>query len=219
MDSFEAVVAAILQRRGYWTQTNVKVELTKAEKRTIGRHSSPRWELDVVAYRGASNELLVVECKSFLDSIGVQCATFEGRNPKDTKRYKLFFDATLRRVVLGRLQKQFANAGFCGSRPTVVLGLAAGKVKGEEAWLERYFSKKSWRFWGPSQLRAELEALRDSGYENSVATVVAKLLLRKGRGVASNNAEDAGGRLKPHAPPRQDGRAQQHSVSAVHHAR
>ena len=199
MDSFEAVVAAILQRRGYWTQTSVKVDLTKAEKRAIGRHSSPRWEQDVVAYRGASNELLVVECKSFLDSLGVQCATFEGRNLKDTKRYKLFFDATLRRVVLGRLQKQFIKAGFCASRPTVALGLAAGKIKGEEAWLEQYFSKKRWRFWGPTQLRAELEALRESGYENSVATVVAKLLLRKGKATPSNNALHTAGELKSSA--------------------
>jgi hypothetical protein len=59
MDSFEAVVAAIFQRQGYWTQTSVKVELTKAEKVAIKRPSSPRWELDVVGYRGASNELLV----------------------------------------------------------------------------------------------------------------------------------------------------------------
>ena len=42
MDSFEEVIAAILQRKGYWTQTSVKVELTKAEKRKIGRDSSPR---------------------------------------------------------------------------------------------------------------------------------------------------------------------------------
>jgi hypothetical protein len=33
MESFEAVTAAILQRQGYWTQTSVKVNLTKAEKR------------------------------------------------------------------------------------------------------------------------------------------------------------------------------------------
>ena len=28
----------------------MKVELTKEEKRLIGRHSSPRWELDIVGY-------------------------------------------------------------------------------------------------------------------------------------------------------------------------
>lgn len=181
MDSFEAVIAAILQRQGYWTQTSVKVNLTKAEKRAIGRHSSPRWELDVVAYRGASDELLVVECKSFLDSLGVQCATFEGKNPKDAKRYKLFFEDNLRTVVLQRLEQQLVEAGFCRPGPTVTLGLAAGKVKGDEASLEALFAQRGWKFWGPTLIRTELEALRDSGYENSVASVVAKILLRKAK--------------------------------------
>ena len=80
MDAFESVIAGILQRQGFWTLTSFKVELTKAEKRTIGRPSSPRWELDVVAYRGRDNELRIVECKSFLDSIGVQCSAFDGTN-------------------------------------------------------------------------------------------------------------------------------------------
>ena len=74
MDAFESVIAGILQRQGFWTLTNFKVELTKAEKRKIGRPSSPRWELDVVAYSGRDNELRIVECKSFLDSPGVQCS-------------------------------------------------------------------------------------------------------------------------------------------------
>jgi hypothetical protein len=141
VDSFEAVVAAILRRRGYWTQTSVKVELTKSEKREIGRPSSPRWELDIVAYRGASNELLVLECKSYLDSYGVKCATFHGGDSENAERYKLFFDPTLRRVVFRRLKRQFVEAGFCAFSPSVKLGLAAGKVYGEEAWLERHFRR------------------------------------------------------------------------------
>jgi len=40
-------------------------------RREIGRPSSPRWELDIVAYSGRDNLLLVVECKSRLDSQGV----------------------------------------------------------------------------------------------------------------------------------------------------
>jgi len=69
MDSFEQVVATILGRNGYWVRTSVKVALTPDEKREIGRPSAPRWELDVVAYSGSRNELLVVECKSYLDSL------------------------------------------------------------------------------------------------------------------------------------------------------
>jgi hypothetical protein len=187
LDSFEAVVAAILQRKGYWTQTCVKVELTKEEKREIGRHSAPRWELDVVGYRGSSNELLVVECKSFLDSPGVKAATFDGDDLVDQKRYKLFFEPTLRRVVLRRLSRQFVKAGYCAAGPKVRLALAAGRINGDEESLKRRLWVNRWELWGPSVLRKELHALRDSGYENSVATVVAKLILRGSLDSVPNN--------------------------------
>lgn len=72
MDAFEQLAAELLFANGWWVQTSVKVELTKEEKKQVGRQSSPRWELDVVAYKGATNEILVIECKSFLDSRGVQ---------------------------------------------------------------------------------------------------------------------------------------------------
>ena len=71
MDAFESVVAMLLKRDGYWTTTGFKVELSKAERRAIGKHSAPRWEIDVLAYKASINELLVVECKSFLNSTGV----------------------------------------------------------------------------------------------------------------------------------------------------
>jgi hypothetical protein len=178
MDAFETVVASILQRQGYWTLTSVRVDLTKVEKRTIGRHSTPRWELDVVAYRGRDNELRIVECKSFLDSPGVDCTAFQGTNPASAKRYKLFCDATLRRVVLRRLKRQLVAAGFCAARPKVKLCLAVGKIRGDEAWLRVHFEQKGLLLLGPEAIRGELQTLRDSGYENSVTAVVTKLLLR-----------------------------------------
>jgi hypothetical protein len=187
VDSFEAVVAAILQRKGYWTQTCVKVELTKEEKREIGRHSAPRWELDVVGYRGRTNELLIVECKSFLDSVGVKAATFEGRDLADQRRYKLFFEPTLRKVVLRRLSRQFVKAGYCAARPKVRLALAAGKINGDEDVLRRRLRRNRWELWGPRVLSGELRALKTAGYENSVATVVAKLLLRGTLGAESKS--------------------------------
>lgn len=57
MDAFESLVALLLHRDGYWTTTGFKVELTKEEKRRIGRPSSPRWELDVIGYN--LNKLIV----------------------------------------------------------------------------------------------------------------------------------------------------------------
>ena len=71
MDSFESIVRTIFESKGYWVKTSFKVKLTKEEKRKIGRPTSPRWELDVVAYKGGSKEILVIECKSYLDGLGV----------------------------------------------------------------------------------------------------------------------------------------------------
>jgi len=181
MDAFEAVVAAILQRQGFWTLTSAKVELTKEEKREIGRHSSPRWELDVIAYRGADNHLRVVECKSYLDSPGVDCAAFDGSKKSTQERYKLFFDRTLREVVLRRLSRQLVDGKFCAKKPKIQLCLAAGKVNGDEQWLHAHFEKNGWLLLGPAYIRWELSKLKDAGYENSVAAVVTKLLLRESR--------------------------------------
>jgi hypothetical protein len=63
MDGFEQVVSAILWMEGYWVRTSVKLYLTNEEKRKIGRSTSSRWELDIVACRGSDNVLLVIECK------------------------------------------------------------------------------------------------------------------------------------------------------------
>src|SRR5437764_842416 len=100
MDAFESVVAMLLRREGFWISTSVKVALTKEEKRLIGRHSAPRWEIDLVAYKGSTNQLLAVECKSFLDSTGVVYRDGKFDLPK---RYKLFTEPDLRRIVLERL--------------------------------------------------------------------------------------------------------------------
>ena len=80
MDAFEQVVSEILWTEGYWVRTSVKVSLTKEEKRQIGRPSSPRWELDVVAYRGRDNILRVVECKNYLDLLSTPVLVAEGQS-------------------------------------------------------------------------------------------------------------------------------------------
>ena len=191
MDAFEAVIATTLQRQGFWTLTSAKVELTKEEKREIGRHSSPRWELDIVAYRGRDNYLRVVECKSYLDSPGVDCNAFDGSNKKAQERYKLFCDDTLRKVVLRRLESQLVDGAFCRRKPKIQLCLAAGKIKGDEKWLESHFKSKGWLLLGPTYIRTELSKLKDSGYENSVAAIVTKLLLRNAAGDSSSRGIDA----------------------------
>ena len=112
MDAFEQLAADIFWNEGYWVRTSVKVELTRDEKIRIGRHSSPRWEIDLIADRATTNELLALECKSYLDSGGVHAAHF---NPghKLAHRYKLFHDPLLRDTVLERLRLQCIERGLC----------------------------------------------------------------------------------------------------------
>ncbi|MGZ5441495.1 MAG: hypothetical protein ACXW5U_07405 [Thermoanaerobaculia bacterium] len=178
MDAFEHVVATILERDGYWVRTSVKVTLTPEEKREILRPSSPRWELDVVAYSGSRNELLVVECKSYLDSYGVRTTSFDGTKAEEETRYKLFSDDLLRRVVLSRLEKQLVEQRFCPEGTKATLCLAAGKIYGDPVPLREIFVRKGWCLLDTDWLVAGLRRLADESYDNSVASVVAKLLLR-----------------------------------------
>lgn len=134
---------------GYWVRTSVKVGLTKEEKQLIGRHSSPRWELDIVAYSGRDNLLRIVECKSYFDSAGVRASCFDGSNPDHGKRYKLFNEPELRRVVFNRLCFQFTESGACQKEPKVRLALAAGKIRSEadRTAIRAHFDAEGWDFW------------------------------------------------------------------------
>lgn len=175
MDAFESVIATILEREGFWVRTSFKVKLTKEEKREISRPSSPRWEIDVLAYRPGDNLLLAVECKSYLDSRGV---TRHGFSP-GRSTLKLFNDATLREVVFRRLLSQLIEAKSVRADAKVQLCLVAGKiVKSDVGWLNNYFEENGWLLHGPQWISERLHLLARDGYDNAVASVTAKMLLR-----------------------------------------
>jgi hypothetical protein len=180
MDAFEQVIGEILWRMGYWVRTSVKVELTKEEKRSIELPSSPRWELDVVAYKASDNSLLAVECKSFLDSPGVKLHAFDGSNAKAAKKFKLFNKPQLRTVVFDRLKKQLVDSGSCLPDPTVTLCLACGRIASDanRVGLQKHFVAQGWELWDETWLHDRLREMAGGGYENQVSAVVAKLLLR-----------------------------------------
>ena len=180
MDAFEQLVSEILWREGYWVRTSVKVDLTKEEKRNIGRPSSPRWEIDVVAYSGRDNLLRVVECKSYLDSRGVALRAFDGNDKKFAERFKLFSDDNLRAVVFERLRQQLASSGACPPNAKVKLCLACGRIAtdADRKGLHKHFADKGWDLWDESWLRERLQQMSTGSYENEVSAVVAKLLLR-----------------------------------------
>jgi hypothetical protein len=184
MDAFESLAADIFWSEGYWVRTGVKVELTREEKIRIARPSSPRWEIDLVAYSPTSNEILALECKSYLDSGGVHAAHF-GEGSRYATRYKLFHDATLRETVLERLRLQMIEGGLCTSDARVHLGLVHAHATSQNAaLLAEIFAANDWLLFGPEWICERLRRMSRGSYENSTAVVVAKLLQR-GRGSPS----------------------------------
>ena len=180
MDAFEGIVAEVLRWDGYWVHNSYKVELPPQDKRDIGKPTMPRLELDVVAYKGGSNEVFVVECKSYLDSPGVRYSGFDGSGHRAEKRYKLFNDETLRRIVLNRLVVQMTEAGLVAENPRVMLALAAGKFVSDRdrMLLQAHFDDRGWILWDNTWLRDKLQEMSTGGYENSTLAVATKLLLR-----------------------------------------
>jgi hypothetical protein len=157
------------------------VKLKPEEKRDIGRATSPRWEIDVVAYRPPKKELWAVECKSFFDSTGVLAAPFVVEGHKGASRYKLFTESGTRRVVLAALSRQLVEEGALAKELAPRLCLAAGKIANQRdhETLRKHFSKEGWELFGPAELQRGLVELASRGYENSPALLAAKLMQSK----------------------------------------
>jgi len=176
MNAFEQIVAMLLHRQGYWAQISYKVELTRQDKRWMGLPSSPRWEIDVLAYRPVGNRVLAIECKSFLNSPGVRYAQFAG-TVKGADRYKLFTRPKVRRVVFARLAAQLRERKLARANPKVQLCLAAGHIhKGDEPLIRKHCDRNGWQLFAPDWFAEQFASLADSDYENDVATVAAKLV-------------------------------------------
>jgi hypothetical protein len=184
MEAFEKLIGGLLEHEGYWVRYGFKVELTKYEKQSIKRPTSPRWEIDILAYKPAANELLVVECKSYFDSSGVSYSAVSSLKHGRPNRYKLFNDRHLRSVVFKRLKEQLEGAGLYKKTPSIVLCLAAGRivegVKGKDhKRLQTFLESKRWRLFDSKWVCSALKKVSLSGYEDDVAVVVAKLLFRQ----------------------------------------
>jgi hypothetical protein len=180
LDSFESLIATILRSQGYWVHSSFKVELSKQEKVEIGIPSSPRWELDLVAYKGGPNEIRVVECKSYLNSQGVLFSAF-AEGAKFAERYKLFTKEKIRSTVLNRLGKQLEECGLCRPSPQITLCLAAGNIASDKdrAALQKHFAEKDWLLFDEDWIHEHLEKLGNSAYENDIGVIVAKLYAKR----------------------------------------
>ena len=177
MDAFRSLIVMLLERRGFWVRSGFKVNLTKLDKLSICHPTCPRWEIDIVAYKGAANELWLVECKSQLDSWGVKFSSFTKEGPNG---YRFFTDANLRRVVTNRVVAQLEETGSCQSTPTTTLCLATGKIRNEadRHSVREYFKRSGWVLWDDEWISSALCDFSKGSYEDDVARLVATFLLR-----------------------------------------
>jgi hypothetical protein len=153
----------------------------RRSKLELGKPSLPRPQLDVVAFKPSTNEILVVECKSYLDSYGVRFEHFHGQDDAEKDVYKMFNRRRLREVVIATLIEQLRSEGLISSaKPTVRLVLVAGNIyAGSESKLRRLFADNGWSLVTPQEVADGLRAFADRGYENDLITLVTKLLRQR----------------------------------------
>lgn len=180
MDYFEGIIKTLLEHEGYWVRQSFKINLTKQEKRDIGKHTIPRPEVDILAFKPNENRVIVFEAKSYLDSSGVKLTELQKKHKIPEGRYKLFTCDNYRNIVFSRLKQDLIDLGMGTDKTEIILGLAAGNVyqsKSEE--IRSLFSLKGWAFLSPEDIRDKITVLAEKGYENDPSIITTKILKRQ----------------------------------------
>lgn len=179
MNYFERIVKTLLEEEGFWVRQSFKVNLTKEEKRRVGKHTIPRPEIDLLAYKPKNNEVLAIEVKSFLDSSGVHLTCLEENHDIPEGKYKLFTCENYRKIVFERLSLDLEELGLTHEDVSIKLGLVAGNVyRNSESEIRSYLNNNNYLFWGPTEVKEKLALLAKKGYENDPTVIAAKILLR-----------------------------------------
>jgi len=179
MDHFEGLICTLLEAEGFWLRRSFKVNVTKEEKRVIGKPSIPRPEIDILAFRCCDNSVIAVEVKSFLDSPGLKLEELQANHKVPEGRYKLFTTPDYRSIVLNRLHQDLLSCGMANKSTKVSLGLVVGKVyQGRSEKIREHMAAQQMFFWAPEDIKCKVAALADRAYENDSAILVAKVLLR-----------------------------------------
>jgi len=182
MEALETIMSQLLEEDNFWVQKSIKVNLTKREKIKIGKPTTPRPEIDLIAYNQKANTLYLLEVKSYLDSLGVQIKDLKATNDTQKGRYKLLTSRKYRETVSKRLSKDLIAKGLINKRTKISYGLIAGHVyRNQEQELKALIEKKKWLFIGPSEIKEKIIKLAGKGYENNEITIATKILLRKYR--------------------------------------
>jgi len=193
MDAFEEIVAGLFRTglfegKRCWTWINYKVNLTRDQKQQIGTGSMPRTEIDILGFHPQSNSLLWIECKSYLDSRGVNLNQFvSSHGEKYGGVPKVFATKKKRDIISKALSNQVSAQGLVSVSPTLYYCFVAGHVAGlKPGDFERYAAyfiqmDPNFRLFGPDQIREHIQkklSARKVAYENDVAVMMAKLLGR-----------------------------------------
>lgn len=179
MDYFESIIATLLEAENFWIRRSFRVNLTKEEKRQIGKHSIPRPEIDLLAFDFSKNVVLALEVKSFLDSPGVKLAALQLEHDVPEGRYKLFTSERYRTIVLSRLHQDLVDFKMANAKTRITLGLVAGKVyRGQSDEVCEHMKQNRWFFWSPEDIKQRVTALAKEPYANDPAMITAKILVR-----------------------------------------
>ena len=181
MDHFETIACTLLEHAGYWVRRSFKVELPQEKRDALGKSSMPRVEVDLLAFKPTENLIVAFEAKSYLNSPGVSFKEIKATHKRPKGKYKIFTCKGYREIVLKRLKAQLIKRGMATKKTKIKLGLVAAKVKGKDAEkaLADYMAERNWKFWRPSEIEKSLKELARLRYENDVAVLVSKILLRK----------------------------------------
>ena len=180
MDHFENIIKTLFEHEGYWIRQSFKVNVTKQEKRDIGKHSIPRPEIDLLAFNQNENHIHAMEAKSYLDSHGVRFDELAKIHEIPEGRYKLFTCKNYREIVFNRLKQDLIAAKMANKETTITLGLVAGNVyQSRSDDIRNLFDENGWLFWSPEDVRDKVNALALLGYENEPSIITAKILMRK----------------------------------------
>jgi hypothetical protein len=108
MDCFETIAATLLEFDGYWVRRSFKVNVNKVHKRTLGKNSMPRPEIDLLAFKSKKKEDLIIafEAKSYLNSPGVSRKEIKASHKTTKGRYKIFTCKNYRDIVIKQLKKR-----------------------------------------------------------------------------------------------------------------
>lgn len=133
-----------------------------------------------MAYKPGNNELVLIKCKSYLDSGGVRLVAVSPGTESE-KKISLFADDRYRQIVTEEFVKQAEDKGLLSkkSSPSIRYCLVAGKVYSKDRQkLHDYFQEQGWLLYDPKWIKERLSHTSKIGYENSLAVMMAKLLLR-----------------------------------------